>query len=252
MYCAKCGKMILDGSAFCPSCGAKQGMAVDNAPVANSNPMGYGLNITQINQETVNAIYRLLDPLKKIADENNKMDQNIRRQNYYQRKLNNTSFYYVMGGVGGFFSTFLFIIMFLRPESPKWTFPLAFIICTAGGILIGHYIVREAKKIVNKCQNNTDASLKNINDICQFVDPNDIALLPPSYRYYNAALFFYNAFINQRAYTMQQAVNLYEDEMRKDQMAMMQQQQMASLRSIQTTSAVSATMSTLNFISRLF
>jgi hypothetical protein len=94
--------------------------------------------------------------------------------------------------------------------------------------------------------------MDQINSICGEIDDDDISILPPNYRFYNAAAFFYHAFTNQRAFTMQQAVNLYEDETRKDQMALIQRQQMSYLNSIQKTSAVSATMSTLNFISKLF
>ena len=94
--------------------------------------------------------------------------------------------------------------------------------------------------------------LANIDSVCEDIRENDIKLIPPAYRFYNAVDFFYNAFINQRALTMQQAVNLYEDELRKDQMALMQQRQMESLQSVRATSAVAATMSTLSFIGRLF
>lgn len=235
MYCVNCGRDIADGIAFCPSCGAKLNES-GNAVTASSG-MG-AMRVTMINQATIGAIYHLLEPLRRLAEENDKLDRSQKFLAKYERKANNP-ISIIVGVVVGF--------LYLSFSST-----VAGIFGGIVGGAIGYAIFTQRKRNIENNKLNLNTALENINEICAEIDENEIALLPPSYRFYNAAAFFYNAFINQRALTMQQAVNLYEDEMRKDQMALIQQRQMQALGSIQRSSAVSATMNTLNFVSKLF
>ena len=57
-------------------------------------------------------------------------------------------------------------------------------------------------------------------------------VIPPDYRYRQAMTFFYNALKNQRAMTMQEAVNLYEDYLHKNRMEQMQAEQIQKLNEI--------------------
>ncbi len=50
----------------------------------------------------------------------------------------------------------------------------------------------------------------------------DINIIPPAYRDKQIIIFIYDALINQRAMTMQEAVNLYEQEMRYNRMEALQ------------------------------
>ncbi len=237
MYCTNCGREITEGTTICPSCGARQASRSEAMSVKTMNT---GITITQVNQATVNAIYHLLEPLRKIADENRKVNNYQRYIHANERKAKDIVGTVLLGSVIGFFpANFLFGTG-------------AAIMCGLIGGLIGFGIHRSNMSALEQNKQGLTDSLNRIDGICKEIDEDEICLLPPSYRFYNAASFFYNAFINQRALTMQQAVNLYEDEMRKDQMARMQQQQMAALGAIQRSSSVTATMSTLNFISKLF
>ena len=54
-----------------------------------------------------------------------------------------------------------------------------------------------------------------------------IDLIPPAYRNRQAMTFFYEAIMNQRAATMPEAVNLYEEELHRKEMKAMHAQQIA-------------------------
>lgn len=243
MYCVNCGREIADGSTFCTSCGAKQA-AQGAIAVVQSGPIGNNLNVTMINQATVDAIYHVLEPLKRIAEENEKIDTCQRTIKANEGNAKNFVLNMILGFVIGFMPMYILWGWFAGAGFPLF--------CGLIGTTIGFLISSTSQSAVKRSNEKISIYLKNIDNICMEVDEDELSLLPPSYRFYNAAAFFYNAFINQRALTMQQAVNLYEDEMRKDEIARIQQQQMAALKSIRTTSTVSATMSTLNFVSKLF
>lgn len=249
MYCANCGMEIKEDMQFCPSCGAKadvlrseKALAIVNANVAE-NMM---INITPITQATVNAIYNLLDPLKRISEENAIIDKIQKGIDVNKKKAENIPLNIILGLVIGMFAGNIILYFFVRSDVSRLFW---------GGLIgsfIGYLTLCGSKKALRVGESRKEEHLNRISDICEEIDPNAISLLPPSYRFYNAATFFYHAFVNQRAYTMQQAVNLYEDESRKDQMAMLQKQQMAQLNSIRKSSQVSATLHTLEFIGRLF
>lgn len=244
MYCVNCGKEINDGMTFCPACGGRQDTSVHSVAVIENRTSDAGFNITQINQATVNAIYNLLDPLKRIAEENRIISICQKSIRANEAKAKNLPGYSLLGFIIGMMPVYMIT------GSALGFCPA--LVCGIIGGTIGFLMSMSSRNTVNRNKARMDTCLNRINDICSEVDPADMSLLPPSYRFYNAAAFFYHAFTNQRALTMQQAVNLYEDEMRKDQMALMQRQQMTYLRSIRTSSAVSATANTLNFISKLF
>ena len=258
MNCKNCGNPLPEGVAFCPKCGTKA--ETDIAMAAGGAVVSQQLRITPINEDTVSAIGRLLDPLKRIAELNieiAKLEERIKR--YKRKKVNAPG--YIIGGLCVGFIVVGYILGTIV-QSITGSVAITDVVCVLCGIaggLWGIMIVNGIKKKIRTAEAEIEEKIININDICQDINDEDIALLPPDYRFYNAAEFFYRAFTNQRALTMQQAVNLYEDEIRKDRMALIQQQQMvalqqqvSSLRSIQATSAVSATMNTLNFISKLF
>ena len=252
MYCAKCGSEIKEGMNFCSACGASvEGMSENAIAVVGNNEFRHmPISVTTISQATVNAIYNLLEPLKRISDENEKINKNQKILELNKKRVNNKVSNIILGAVIGFLSWLFFgccamLIGFEVGLAGMITF-----ICV--GCSIGYSVSNTGKKGLAHCESVKEQCLRQIDNICEKIDPEQISLLPPSYRYYNAASFFYNAFINQRALTMQQAVNLYEDEIRKDQMAALQMQQMAQLRSIGQSAQVSATVNTLSFISRLF
>lgn len=239
MYCNKCGNDNQENSMFCSKCGAK----ISTAVISQRNFIVP--EITQISPEAVNSIYNLIAPLKEIAELNNKIASTERFQKYYQSKVKNAVASYIIGSILGILAAIVII--------PLWGVPflLRVMIGAVVGLGLSIIFVESFKKSVRENEVTLNKYISRIDEVCEGIDEDEIKLLPPDYRYYQAANFFYNAFINQRALTMQQAVNLYEDEKRKDQMARIQQQQMQHLASIRTSSAVSATMSTLNFVHKI-
>lgn len=262
MYCIKCGNQLEEGVAVCSICGARtaSGIVTVNEGVVSDQQF----QITPVNEQTISAIRRLLDPLRQLANLNNNLAQEERLLERFKQKKSNMPGYIIGGILLGFLVCGYIVGVFATSISGSGMLGLcSALLCGIAGVLFGITMgvyddkkksvkIRESEAFIEDC-------LVKIDNICEDINEEDISLLPPDYRFYNAADFFYHAFTNQRALTMQQAVNLYEDEIRKDNIALMQQQQMLalqqqanSLRSIRATSAVSATMSTLNFISKLF
>ncbi len=82
-----------------------------------------------------------------------------------------------------------------------------------------------------------------------------VALLPPDYQYYIAANYIYSCFLNGRAFTMSEAINLYEEQVHRwkienyqQQMVIIQQQQQATMRAIKTNTAISAGANVANLL----
>ncbi len=249
MYCVNCGAEINGDIQFCPSCGARINGAenVNEVAVIENNVFSrMQINVTPITQATIASIYKLLEPLKRIDDENAKISRIEKMIKKNRNKANGMVPNMMLGGVIGMLIGWAYLWFFMGFGSMR------IVIGVIAGAIVGFLITRGGKKDLAKYENSKEVCLNQINEICGEMEPQDISVLPPSYRFYNAAAFFYNAFLNQRAFTMQQAVNLYEDETRKDQMAMIQRQQMLELNSIRKSSQVTATLHTLEFIGRLF
>ena len=134
----------------------------------------------------------------------------------------------------------------------SWTFILItiFIVVSTVWIIISYFSRKsELARLSNKIQNKND-ELSSINkslyDIVSTIK-NDITVLPPDYQYSMAAEYIYSCLRNQRANTIGEAVNLYEDQLHKwrvenslQQLNQMQKEQAASLRYIKATSGIAA------------
>ena len=89
-----------------------------------------------------------------------------------------------------------------------------------GGIpfLVGFLFMRSSKNKKARCEEH----LKAIEKAKAELQETDISIIPPAYRNIYAIDFIYQALINQRAMTMQEAVNLYEQEMHNNRMETIQ------------------------------
>lgn len=76
----------------------------------------------------------------------------------------------------------------------------------------------------------------------------NIDVIPPDYRYRDAMAFFYNALRNQRAMTMQEAVNLYEDHLHKNRIEAMEAEQLKKLDQINQTAKTNAYLNMANLM----
>ena len=83
------------------------------------------------------------------------------------------------------------------------------------------------------------AELKNNNDT---LAKYNIDVIPPKYRVGSIIKFFIDVLSNQRATNMQQAINLYEEELRNRKIDAMQQQQLQNLQRIEALARENASM----------
>lgn len=232
MYCVNCGTRFDENTGTCPVCGTKTVTNEMTSVVSRDNST---MRNTGITRDNIRTIYGLLEPLEKWEEVSKKLETTKKALKAAENSLSNKRVCIVV-------TTLVGAVMGIEVNL------LGMLVCGILGTILGTVIHITHKNKIKGYYESIDSYSAEVEELGQRIDPNGIALLPPSYRFYHAANFFYMAFINQRALTMQEAVNLYEDEMRKDQIAHMQKQQIAALNSIRTSSKVSAAMSTANFI----
>ena len=248
MFCKECGEEIKNNANFCGSCGTAvtenvKSMIATTQTVTQSSIV----RPTPVTDSMIQGIYRLLEPLKMIDKYSNRISQLEKEKKNVQNAINFTSSWFVI------FCTVSVIIggylYRLKPPAGIVAFMIVNMVFLAVGLPIILWRTNVSRK--ERCEKSIAEEVNRVDEVCNKINLNDLTLLPPSYRFCHAATFIYNAFINQRAFTMQQAVNLYEDTVHKSQIEAMQQQQLQRLQSIQRTSTVTATMSTLNFLHKV-
>lgn len=267
MFCRRCGLQIPDDSTFCPKCGTQISSElsasspvsenIPSAPINPIHPENIALQSTLVTPEVISRIERVLEPLKKIADLS---DKKAREQRYINQRASILKIiisYIAAVPISIVIMWFILLTNFgLISENKNRYYLIAIFV---GFVCVTFYYVSQRNSIIKAEQRVADY-LSSIDDICRNeIDRDDLVTIPPAYRYYSAALFFYNAFINQRALTVQQAVNLYEEELHRNRMEQMQQtnmrmlaQQNQTLNSINRNAATAATMSSLTYMQMLF
>ena len=229
---------------------------VPSSSIPPIHPENIALQSTLATPDVISRIERVLPPLKKIADINvikGKEQRYIDQTSYTLR--NQTLKWYILSVPISLVCMWLIMNRYNISNNRSIGYLVGIII----GFIITTLAYMYTKKSKEKAEQKVADCLSAINDVCKEIDRNDIVVIPPAYRYFSAASFFFNAFINQRALTMQQAVNLYEEELHNNKMEQMQQanmqmlmQQNRDLRSIKRNSSVAATMSSLTYIEMLF
>lgn len=252
MYCSKCGKQIDNNARFCPECGS----TVANTELQETKKV----NSSTADRELVAAIGRLVNPINEVCKIAAATDSLNRSTEMNKQALSSIIYkyskvFYFVFGVVGLFGGFIVYGVFFR-HLPSVVSLLFLFLCLVGGAILPAFLIKQNKasliSAIERGEQQLSSNFQALNDICLKIDPKDMTLLPPSYRYGLAVDFIYKALINQRAMTMQEAVNLFEDQLYKDKMLSMQRQQIAQLKSIQTTSSISAAASTANLFINLF
>ncbi len=246
VYCISCGVQIPDNSVFCPSCGKKQTSSGLQSDGRDKLGEENSLKKTEINNDTVASIQKLLEPLNQIRLLNEKLDKYEHNIEYYKRKNRRPfSSAIITFAISFIIISILFgqILLDLRDISLILSFVFIFIFIP---VIICFGITYGNKKRYESAIASYDSCLDEIDTICERLDPEEVELLPPSYRFYDAANFFYNSFINQRAYTMQEAVNLYESELQSNKAAQIQMDQQNILRKISESTERSAQTNTVS------
>lgn len=91
---------------------------------------------------------------------------------------------------------------------------LAFIILSLALLLINRDSNSRNKEMIEKLETDLSKEIEKKNVVIKQLSP-VIHILPPNYRYALAADYIYNCFLNNRAYTIQEAVNLYEEQLHR-------------------------------------
>lgn len=137
--------------------------------------------------------------------------------------------------IAGIVSAVLFLLfLFIYPPVI-----LLFMLTTGASVFLYKYTKDRmiAEETAAKTQTEIDNLKKALTEIDNNLSQYDINAIPSPYRNGMAIDFIYDVLKNQRATTMQQAINLYEEDKRNKKMESMQQQQMRiqeqQLRSIQ-------------------
>lgn len=248
MFCKNCGREVDTNATFCPGCGTKL-----QDPVTSITTSNIGTQFTSKaeidNQYLIQAVGSLLSPLEQIGKTVTRIDRKKIEISNNEKisKMHLDLWLFPFMGI----MCIAFILTFFKPSDTVYGL-LSCILGIPTGFVVGKYWKnKHIKQSNNTCQNR-DQLLQNLNDICETINPEYMHLIPRDYRHFHACQFFYNAFLNGRAMSMQQAVNLYEEELHRSRMEKMQLQQVAQLKSIRTSSAIGAAASSANLFINLF
>ena len=222
---------------ICPQCGGqidiKSGLSQIKCDYCNSvihveGEMGVGDQESiryELAQELADKIYALIKPWNElqILQTNDKQQrQRVETLEKWSRVISTPmgeKLHYVVIAVIMFFS----IIMAVSHGNPGEI--------VAGVILsIGVYIfyLVKYKNIPDetaKCQAEREETIARIKKL---TDEYDFNIIPEDYRNEDAMNFICKALKNRRAYTIQEAVNLYEDELHKRHITQLHEEQLAA------------------------
>ena len=215
-------------------------------------------------------IDRLREPLREIASfapsQERFADILRKEENYYANTLKHNPYsgcilvsFCITFGWPILYFIFIFLIESFAgvlkafselPLIPTLMFVAAFLVLVAVSCLASYLSKRSAlqksKERMETAKKNLAAVNRNLYDIASTIK-NDITILPPDYQYSMAAEYIYSCLRNQRANTIGEAVNLYEDQLHKwrvenslQQLTQIQKEQAASSRYIKATSGIAA------------
>lgn len=227
MFCNKCGMKVEENQQFCGGCG---------------NPLQPIDVISNISEPVFDKqvfereLYEIVAPLQKIEENYNRC---LQLQKQLESAKKNSDFMILklsasipVGVILGFFE-FGFVLNFLGEHFPfDLLFPFM-IFCMAqfgiGLYLILHFSLRgifrkTAERNVSRLQAQLDEKQKVYYDLVQLVYPTLKRNLPEDYWYSLAVASIAGYFRTGRAYTLKEALNLYEEEMHRLRMENMQEQ----------------------------
>ncbi len=246
MFCKNCGREVDVKAAFCPGCGCR----MENEIVTMTKTVdqgGFMSKAEQDNQFFIQAMGSLLAPLEQIGKVVTTIDNNKKAIKKAQSGLRNHVSLWLPALITGIVALYIGSLFgSMKAVGVLWLIGIP----TAG--VIGFVRERNYKITMEKLVPMQDDLLLQLNDICGTINPEYMHLIPRDYRYFQACQFFYTAFVNGRAMNMQQVVNLYEEEMHRNRMENMQLKQVEQLKSIRTSSNISAAASTANLFINLF
>ena len=240
MVCPKCGANLEINptlkEAFCQYCGAKllvDGMQATNQmgqPVADRNLLELLQSIAPVLADKEAVIPHLNQKQKSLQYLENKASKPIVPIEALNDKINS----------------------YISPQYEK-KFLIIGIICTVLSILsvysfiifspvafcfIFLYIqIKERAKIaklIERTKTEVSELSQKMNSYNEALSKYSTDVIPPIYQTAEAVDFFLAALSNQRATTMQQAINLYEEDKRNKKMDAMQKQQLARLENLES------------------
>ena len=275
MFCNICGSNIEPGAQVCGVCGTV--VNVDTTPDMSPAVQQNEVKVAQKNQipdlrtlqgdELGRYLVPLLQPLKQIDTIEENIDtatlraQSIRAHGVWHYFWPFFAFGWlvsiIVAGVFGPVLEEIGLVSDFSTASLTFFFVVAFLIY-AGGLTLA---ILMRNRSVNKMNANKEAIQKDIYAMRSRQDElymsicNVLEKVPQDYRYYIAVNYIVDCLQKGRADSMKEAINLYEEQLHRWKLenaameaVILQQQQAASLRSIQASSRVAAVASTANAI----
>lgn len=275
MICNVCGSNIEPGAQVCDVCGTT--VNVNTTPDMSLAVQQNEVKVAKKSQvpdlralqgdELCRCLVPLLQPLKQIDTIEENIDtatlraQSIRAHGVWHyfwpffafgwlvSIIVSAVFAPVLEGIG--------LVSDLGTASLTFFFVIAFLIY-AGGLTLS---ILMRNRSVNKINANKEAiqkdiyAMRNRQDELYMSISNVLEKIPQDYRYYIAINYIVDCLQKGRADSMKEAINLYEEQLHRWKLenaameaVILQQQQAASLRSIQASSRVAAVASTANAI----
>ncbi|MDD3414139.1 MAG: zinc ribbon domain-containing protein [Lachnospiraceae bacterium] len=288
MYCSKCGFEMKDGALFCEKCGTK----IENSQSSSKNKgvfdSSMNLSVNE-KQEVIGKLQNLIQPLNrylKLCKEKEATDQKLEWHNRREIKKDWVAIILpiifgplLLTVINWYIADMILTLIF---KAKGYSAPFAdavgglgkllqymFIILLIFWIIEGIIIAPISKKLADKrlsstIQKNTEmigkyeSRIENINklteetviEINRYVD-----VVPPDYRYPMAVEYLYKSFLNGRANSIPESVNLFEEQVHRwkvenyqVQMLDMQQQQQKTMSGIRTATTINAAASVAQFL----
>ena len=242
MVCPKCGANLEINptlkEAFCQYCGAKlliDGMQATNQmgqPVADRNLLELLQSIAPVLADKEAVIPHLNQKQKSLQYLENKASKPIVPIEALNDKINS----YISPQYEKIFLIFGIICTVLSTLS-VYFIPLILFSPVAFCFVFLYLQIKErakTAKLIERTKTEVSELSQKMNSYNEALSKYSTDVIPPIYQTAEAVDFFLAALSNQRATTMQQAINLYEEDKRNKKMDAMQKQQLARLENLES------------------
>lgn len=190
----------------------------------------FGTQATYADSKTISGIRELRDAIENSNSLKNELNNKKNRLNYISDLRNKQILPMHLVPWAACLVMLFISIQMLRYSS---LFILIKVLLFLVGLFINFISVRVISHRMKRIVDNLDKVIKRIknemSDITQKIDiydkvPRD--MIPERYQYVVALDYIYDALVGKRAYTIQQAINLYEEKLYNDRMEALREQEL--------------------------
>ena len=169
--------------------------------------------IVQINNDTINAIGALVQPLKDLEDmvgetEELELTNKDAQKQLEEKKRKRKKYIFLAVAI----SLMLGISAFVAYKGGDGTGIYAILVAIPFflPLIINIFSSNSIKKIIKENEEQISINKDKIMEQAKYVNPKVLNIIPPDYRNSYAINFIYRAFLNSRCSTMGDAINLFE------------------------------------------